>query len=211
VDVAFRYTPGAGVAHRDNRTDPPVPSLDGELTAEASGEQEHEDGLGVIVDVVRTASGRGKSGGALSGVHPVRLLAGTLQALRRRRYHRRRYLLAVDTAPYELATPDDLRETVKLVEEKDRRILARQADVRDLAALQALVTDAVSEFGGIDILVASAGIASFGPCWELTEAQWQQMLDINLTGVWKTTKAVIASMLERGQGSSIILTSSVAD
>ncbi|ROS32147.1 mycofactocin-coupled SDR family oxidoreductase [Amycolatopsis thermoflava] len=115
----------------------------------------------------------------------------------------------VGTAPYELATPDDLAQTAKLVEDLDRRILTRQADVRDLAGLQSVVADAVSEFGHIDILSANAGIASYGQCWELTEQQWQDMLDINLTGVWKTCKAVIPHMIEQGRG-SIVLTSSVA-
>ena len=69
----------------------------------------------------------------------------------------------MDSVPYGLATPDDLAETVKLVEEQDRRILARQVDVRDLSGLQALADEAVAEFGGIDIVVANAGIGSFAP------------------------------------------------
>ncbi|MFJ2008510.1 mycofactocin-coupled SDR family oxidoreductase [Streptomyces chartreusis] len=116
----------------------------------------------------------------------------------------------IETAPYELAAPDDLSETAKLVEGNGRRVLARQTDVRDLSALQDLVADAVEEFGGIDILVANAGIASFGLSWELAEEQWQEMLDVNLTGIWKATKAVIPSMIERGQGGVIILSSSTA-
>jgi SDR family mycofactocin-dependent oxidoreductase len=116
----------------------------------------------------------------------------------------------VDSAPYPTATADDLAETVKSVEDLDRRILARQADVRDLAALEAAAAEAVESFGGIDIVVANAGIASFGPSWELTEQQFQEMVDVNLTGVWKTTKAVIPGMLERGRGGSIVLTSSLA-
>ncbi|MEY1673177.1 mycofactocin-coupled SDR family oxidoreductase [Gordonia sp. ABKF26] len=102
----------------------------------------------------------------------------------------------VTSAPYATGELSDLEETAKLVEQHDRRILHRQADIRDLDGLQSLV--------------ANAGIASYGPAWELTEDQWQEMLDINLTGTWKTTKAAIPSMIERGQGGSIILTSSVA-
>jgi SDR family mycofactocin-dependent oxidoreductase len=115
----------------------------------------------------------------------------------------------IESAPYETSTVDDLAETVKLVEEEDRRILAREADVRDLAALEAIVAEAVSEFGGIDIVSANAGICSTGAAWELSEEHWQEMIDINLTGSWKITKAVIPSMIERGQGGSIALTSSV--
>ncbi|HUR75520.1 MAG TPA: SDR family NAD(P)-dependent oxidoreductase, partial [Sporichthya sp.] len=97
----------------------------------------------------------------------------------------------VGTAPYGLATPDDLAQTAKLVEEHDRRVIARQVDVRDLAGLQQVVADAVADLGGIDIVVANAGIGSFAPVWELTEEQWNDVIDINLTGVWKTAKACI--------------------
>jgi SDR family mycofactocin-dependent oxidoreductase len=115
-----------------------------------------------------------------------------------------------DSVPYPMATPDDLSTTVRLVEDLDRRILARQADVRDSAALADVVAEAIAEFGHIDILCANAGIASFGPSWELTDEVWQEMIDVNLTGVWKSTRAVIPHMLERGQGGSIIITSSTA-
>ncbi|HZE66695.1 MAG TPA: mycofactocin-coupled SDR family oxidoreductase [Sporichthyaceae bacterium] len=114
------------------------------------------------------------------------------------------------TVPYDLATPDDLAQTAKLVEERDRRVLARQVDVRDLGGLKATVADAVAEFGGIDIVVANAGIGSYARSWELTEEQWEQMLGINLTGVWKTTTACIPAMIDGGRGGSIILTSSLA-
>ena len=115
-----------------------------------------------------------------------------------------------DSVPYPMATPEDLSTTVRLVEDLDRRILARQADVRDSAALADVVAEAIAEFGHIDILCANAGIASFGPSWELTDEVWQEMIDVNLTGVWKSTRAVIPHMLERGQGGSIIITSSTA-
>ena len=116
----------------------------------------------------------------------------------------------LDTVPYGLATPDDLAQTAKLVEEHDRRVIARQVDVRDLAGLQQVVSDAIADLGGLDIVVANAGIGSFAPIWELTEEQWSDVIDINLTGVWKTVKAAIPSMIEAGRGGSIILTSSLA-
>jgi SDR family mycofactocin-dependent oxidoreductase len=114
------------------------------------------------------------------------------------------------TVPYGMATPDDLAQTAKLVEEQDRRVIARQVDVRDLAGLQQVVADAVADLGGIDIVVANAGIGSFAPVWELTEEQWNEVIDTNLTGVWKTAKACIPAMIEAGKGGSIILTSSLA-
>jgi SDR family mycofactocin-dependent oxidoreductase len=116
----------------------------------------------------------------------------------------------VPTAWCPTATADDLAETVKLVEELDRRIIARTADVRDLAALESVVAEGIAEFGRLDTVCANAGIVGSGVVWEFTEHQWQEMVDINLTGVWKTVKAAIPSMIELGNGGSIILTSSGA-
>jgi NAD(P)-dependent dehydrogenase (short-subunit alcohol dehydrogenase family) len=115
----------------------------------------------------------------------------------------------LDTVPYPLATADDPRETVKQVENLDRRIVSRQADVRDLAALEQVVAEGIAELGRLDIVCTNAGILSFAPCWELTERQWQDMLGIYLTGVWKTVKAAIPPMIQQRSGGSIILTSSV--
>ena len=114
----------------------------------------------------------------------------------------------IDTIEYRAATVADLDETVAEVEKTDRRIVARQADVRDLAGLQAAVADGVSELGRLDVVVANAGIFSSAPVHELTEEQWNTMLDINLTGVWKTVKATVPTLIEQDQGGSIILISS---
>src|SRR5687767_9447973 len=64
---------------------------------------------------------------------------------------------------YPMASEDDLKTTVDMVNALDRRALARQADVRDLAAMEAVVADAVAEYGHIDVVVANAGIAGFNP------------------------------------------------
>jgi len=116
----------------------------------------------------------------------------------------------LDTTGYAGATGEDLDITTKLVEELDRQIIARQVDVRDSAGLTAVVDEAVGELGHIDIVLGNAGICSFGLSWELSDEVWQEMIDVNLTGVWKTTKAAIPHMISRGSGGSIILTSSVA-
>ncbi|SNS83602.1 (+)-trans-carveol dehydrogenase [Geodermatophilus saharensis] len=116
----------------------------------------------------------------------------------------------IATVPFPGATEADLRETVKAVEALDRRIVAQQADVRDLGALQRVVDEGLSQFGHIDVVCANAGIGSMAPALELTEEQWQDVVDVNLTGVWKTVKAAAPSMVERGQGGSIVLTSSAA-
>jgi SDR family mycofactocin-dependent oxidoreductase len=114
------------------------------------------------------------------------------------------------TVSYSGATVDDLATTTKLVEDLDRRVIARQVDVRDSAALRSVAQEAVAELGHIDIVCANAGIASWGRAWELSDEVWQEMIDVNLTGVWKTAKAVIPHMLAHGQGGSVIITSSAA-
>jgi (+)-trans-carveol dehydrogenase len=116
----------------------------------------------------------------------------------------------VPGVPYAGATEADLDQTVKEVESLDRRIVAQKADVRDLSSLQAAVDEGMAQFGHIDVVCANAGIGTFGPAMELSEDDWQTMLDINLTGVWKTVKAAAKPMVERGEGGSIILTSSTA-
>jgi SDR family mycofactocin-dependent oxidoreductase len=117
---------------------------------------------------------------------------------------------SLDTVPYPGATSQDLDLTTQLVEQFDRRIIARQVDVRDSKAMQAVVDESIAELDHIDIVCANAGIASFGFSWELSDEAWQEIIDVNLTGAWKTAKAVIPHMIERGQGGSIIFISSAA-
>src|SRR5699024_1431365 len=116
----------------------------------------------------------------------------------------------VDGATTPGATPDDLRETVRLVEDLGRRIVPCQVDVRDQAALSEAVASGVSELGRLDIVCATAGVRSSGPAVELDGTTWQTMLDVNLTGVWKTCKAAIPHLLDGGRGGSIVLVSSIA-
>jgi (+)-trans-carveol dehydrogenase len=115
----------------------------------------------------------------------------------------------LDTVPYPMATPEDLAQTVKQVEALDRRIVASRADVRDYDALKAALDDAVARLGRLDIVSANAGIVSFGRAEDLTEQTWQDMMDVNLTGVWHTAKAAIPHLRAAG-GGSIVITSSGA-
>lgn len=117
---------------------------------------------------------------------------------------------ASETVPYVAATPEDLRETVRLVEEQGRNVLARRVDVRDDAALRQLVADGVERFGRLDILVANAGVLSWGRLWELTDEQWNTVIDVNLSGTWRTIRAVVPAMIDAGNGGSIIVVSSSA-
>lgn len=116
----------------------------------------------------------------------------------------------IDTVPYGLATRDEFELTVKQVEAAGRRIVAVEADVRDYDALRAAVDRGVDELGRLDIVSANAGVLSLGKAHELTEQTWRDMIDINLTGVWHTTKAVTQPMIDLGNGGSIIITSSTA-
>lgn len=114
----------------------------------------------------------------------------------------------VDSVPYPLATPEDLAETSGQIEELDRRVVSIKADVRSQEQLDAAVSRGLAEFGQIDILIANAGIWSLKPFWELTEQDWNDMIGTNLSGVWRSAKAVAPHMIERQTG-AIVLTSSV--
>jgi SDR family mycofactocin-dependent oxidoreductase len=115
----------------------------------------------------------------------------------------------LDTVPYPMATPEDLAETVKLVEERDGRIVAREADVRDSATVQALIDEGVREFGRLDVVCANAGIGGIVEnTWTITDNEWEEMIAVDLTGVFKTVKAAVPAMIQAGNGGSIIITSS---
>ncbi|KQS66636.1 mycofactocin-coupled SDR family oxidoreductase [Modestobacter sp. Leaf380] len=111
---------------------------------------------------------------------------------------------------YPMATEEDLAETVRQVEALDRRIVASVADVRDSAALKAAVDDGVAQLGRLDIVLANAGIATFAPVEELTDDMWDEMIAVNLTGVFKTVRAAVPHIRAGGRGGAIVLTSSTA-
>jgi (+)-trans-carveol dehydrogenase len=117
----------------------------------------------------------------------------------------------IDSVPYPMSTSDDLAETVKQVEALDRRIVASETDVRDGAALRAAVDEGVAQLGRLDIVAANAGIASTADgTVGLSDQEWQDMIDVNLTGVWQTCKAAVPHLIQGGRGGSMILTSSAA-
>ena len=109
---------------------------------------------------------------------------------------------------YPMSTPEDLAETAKEVEALDRRIYAAQADVRDSGQLRRAFEAGTSELGPVDIVLANAGIApmSLHP----QSQEWQDVIDVNLTGVYNTVQTAVPSMIERGKGGAIVLTSSTA-
>jgi SDR family mycofactocin-dependent oxidoreductase len=110
---------------------------------------------------------------------------------------------------YPLATESELEETVAAVEATGQRIVAHKADVRDLDGLQKAFDDGVAALGRIDIVLANAGIATYGKSWELTPEMWRDMIDVNLTGVFHTAKVAVPRLIEQDQGGSMIFTSSI--
>jgi SDR family mycofactocin-dependent oxidoreductase len=111
----------------------------------------------------------------------------------------------VPTVPYQGARHGQLEEARSAVEALGRRAIACLADVADQASLDSSVTDVVSAWGGLDILVSAAGIDSWGNAWELGEAEWQRMIDINLGGVWRVAKAVAPTMLRQKSGAMVFV------
>jgi SDR family mycofactocin-dependent oxidoreductase len=110
----------------------------------------------------------------------------------------------------EPATPNDLAETADLVKQLNRRIVTAEVDVRDFDALEAAVDSGVEQLGRLDVICANAGIGNGGATLDRTsETDWTDMIDVNLSGVWKTVKAAVPHLISQGQGGSIILTSSV--
>jgi (+)-trans-carveol dehydrogenase len=109
------------------------------------------------------------------------------------------------------STPEDLAETARLVEMADRRCLTVRGDTRSFSEVSAAVEAGLAEFGHIDIAVANAGIAGGSAlAHDISDADWQTTLDVNLTGVWHTAKAVLPSLIEAGNGGCIVITSSAA-
>jgi SDR family mycofactocin-dependent oxidoreductase len=123
-------------------------------------------------------------------------------------------IIAVDIArpiasvPYRMSTPMELREIVEEVESLGRRIVARQADVRNRQALQAVFNEGVYRLGRMDIVVANAGIAPL-LLHDRPEA-WQDAIDVNLTGTFHTVQVAIPTLVGAGRGGSIVITSSTA-
>ena len=116
----------------------------------------------------------------------------------------------VGTSGVAPATPEDLAETVRLVEATGRRVIWDRVDVREPEALKALAQRGIDELGYITTVVANAGILNWSRTHELTQTQWQDVIDVNLTGTFNTVQAVLPHFLERGQGGSFIVISSAA-
>lgn len=115
----------------------------------------------------------------------------------------------LDSVPYDMGTEADLKQTQSMVEDLDRRCLIRKADARDTGAMNSVVAEAISEFGHIDVLLANHGIVSMSALVDIDDQMWDECIGVCLTGVFKSFRAVLPHMIERGYG-RVIATSSIA-
>jgi SDR family mycofactocin-dependent oxidoreductase len=113
----------------------------------------------------------------------------------------------IESVPYPLSTPEELRELADEVEALGRRVFTAQGDVRDPGALRSALVAAERELGPVDAVVANAGIA---PMVRDQPQAWQDVIDVNLTGVFHTIEAAAPRMVERGEGGAIVIVSSTA-
>lgn len=111
------------------------------------------------------------------------------------------------TVPYPLAQPEELAALVREIEHMGLPVIAAQTDVTHLSEMQALAELAQQTFGSIDVVVANAGLYSFARSWEMSEAQWDETINIDLKGVWITCKVCIPYMLPRRSGKIICIAS----
>ncbi|MCR5979362.1 mycofactocin-coupled SDR family oxidoreductase [Gordonia jinghuaiqii] len=151
---------------------------------------------GKVAFITGVARGQGRA-------HAVRLASEGAQ------------IIGVDLAgplpgvPYDSATEEDLAQTRRLVEEQGARAILTRCDTRDLDGLTVAVADGVAALGGLDVVVANAGICIPQTWDEVTPRSFADTIDINVTGVWNTVTASAQHLIARG-GGSVILTSSLA-
>ncbi|MDT5009153.1 MAG: hypothetical protein QOH57_770 [Mycobacterium sp.] len=126
-------------------------------------------------------------------------------------------IIAVDIAgklpacvPYDSPSQDDLDETVGLVEQTGRRILASAVDTRDYDGLREAVDHGVLALGRLDVIVANAAISAIEVWNEITPESFRDVIDVNVTGTWNTVMAGAQKIIDGGRGGSIILIGSAA-
>lgn len=116
----------------------------------------------------------------------------------------------MSSVAYPMSTPEDLDETVNLVEKTGRRIVAEQGDVRDFERLKTAVANGVAELGRVDFVLANAGILPMVGEQAQETSAFVDAVDVMLKGVYYTIEAALPALLEHGDGGAIVITSSVA-
>lgn len=114
----------------------------------------------------------------------------------------------IPSAPYPGSTEEDLAETVRQIEALGRKAVVSVADVRDYRQVESAFRKGIEAFGRVDIVLGNAGIFAAGKVWEIEVEAWREMIEINLTGVWHTVRAAIPTMIDQGDGGSIVITGS---
>ncbi|QZT64232.1 mycofactocin-coupled SDR family oxidoreductase [Mycolicibacterium austroafricanum] len=116
----------------------------------------------------------------------------------------------IDSVAYPMATPEDLDETVRLVEKTGRRIVAEHGDVRDRERLAEVVAKGVAEFGRLDFVLANAGILPAAGTQGLDITAFTDAIAVMLNGVYFTIEAALPALLRNPDGGAIVITSSAA-
>jgi SDR family mycofactocin-dependent oxidoreductase len=115
-----------------------------------------------------------------------------------------------ESVPYDLGTSEELDETAELVEDEGQEALALEMDVRDEAAVESAVAEAIDHFGKIDVLANNAAVITISEMVQLDEREWDDVVETNLKGVWLCSKHVGQHFIERGDGGKIVSTASQA-
>ena len=113
----------------------------------------------------------------------------------------------IKSAPYGMSTEDDLSQTCRHVEGLGRRVLSVVADVRSQEEMDNAVARSIAKFGQIDALLANAAIWTMRPFWMMSDDEWHDVIETNLTGVWRIARAVAPHMIERRTGSIVLISS----
>ena len=110
---------------------------------------------------------------------------------------------------YPMASMEDLAETKRLVEDRGSRCLSIQGDVRSMEQMRSIVERTINEFGKVDIMVANAGLVPSVPLVEMSDQQWNDVIEVNLTGTGNSIRAVLSHMIQRKQGQIVAITSTL--
>jgi (+)-trans-carveol dehydrogenase len=110
---------------------------------------------------------------------------------------------------YKHGTTDDLEQTKAEIEAIGGKVITIVGDVRKSADLAGAAEKTLAEFGSLDIVVCNAGVLCPSKSYELAEEDWDRVVDVNLKGVWLTTKHTIPHMIKQNRGGRIMIISSV--
>lgn len=106
----------------------------------------------------------------------------------------------MDTIPYSLATREDLDDAVRQIEETGRKVMGIQCDVRSEDQVDSMVGKVLAEFGRVDILINNAGVTSLIPLVDMSEGEWDALVDTHLKGAFLCSKHVVPHLIDQHSG-----------